>query len=1056
MSIIITKQDCNLSDANAFYRVESHNLSFWPATGVGYVTLSSRRYISLTFANIGNFKGAGFCVFSTVGGDRSFICELQHGQTATLAIASPGVVGLVGHGFAVGTQVQFTNSGGALPTGVVSNTLYYARNTDCVTPANEFWIYDTAAHAIAGGATGRVNFTGSESGTHTCWCVRSIETKTFETIRGGFTSPIFTAYDKLGVYIFDMHDFDVAYTITTAANTWRFSIYQGGTTGTLNIHYGTDSATPAYWAYCDTQVSFVNGDTPIFAHYCEIDQTANFNGVLGTGETVRGVSGVICANQIAQTVDDVSYLKCTTPAASYTLTLNGIIVVAGHSGFRLGTSLVPIPIANQFILNTGAGTVGTSRGQFMPALPTSSVNYYYNSRNSYFIYGEYPAKIRTALTADVILSGANEGRVCTMTIANPCVVSLSAHGYLAGGNDPIIFTSSGLLPNGGTTDIIAGTTYYVKYVNTTTFRLSLTPGGADISTLGGSQSGTHYVGAASVLPVLEDMSLQGWAPGDTIIVGKCNVQGQGSLTSLQIASITGTNITLTHTLVSYSRLSGGSVINLTASKYGVNLVDTGTNTFGGIYLYNPNNINVEGCYIKGVVFTGVGIRTSDDDANINLQTATFKNSVCQINGTTPAYCFYNFRMPRLGLTMDNVWGWQCIPSYGSYPPTATVYYKAGLFTMNNVGILCRNNYYMGIAAKCLCNFTNLYFENGAIAASYALVLNLGAGSIVNGVYMYGDSLLSSSAYGAIGITSVSINSSIKNVYITNCYNGIYAQAAAVSFGLKWENVVMSGNTLYDLAVLAGAFITTVFKNCSGITLKSYTDLTDSTDGTCISYINYGGITNNDFDETTWGNFQRTGDGLSDTTAHTVGSGKFTIRMQNVLQGSPLEWKFNVPTGNIQNQTLIIGVWVKINSANYYSVLYNKPKMTINYDDGASSVYVEAANSTDWQYISLPVTPATTFGQIEVVISTDTDQTGSDAYVYFDDMTVFYPAGVALSLGGLDLWSSGFPIVPPISTSVNALDIWAALASAQVTPGSMGVLVKTVDTTTKNNQALILR
>jgi len=164
---------------------------------------------------------------------------------------------------------------------------------------------------------------------------------------------------------------------------------------------------------------------------------------------------------------------------------------------------------------------------------------------------------------------------------------------------------------------------------------------------------------------------------------------------------------------------------------------------------------------------------------------------------------------------------------------------------------------------------------------------------------------------------------------------------------------------------------------------------------------------------------------------------------------------NIPTGNVSGLTLIIGVWVNINSANYYSVNYNKPRLTINYDDGASSTYVEALNQTGWQYISLAVTPATSSGQLEVVLSTDTDQSGSDAYVYFDDMSVFYPPGVQLSLGGLDLWANAEPIMPPISTSINANDIWAVALPGSFIAGQAGKILDVIDKTTKGNQGLIL-
>jgi hypothetical protein len=58
---------------------------------------------------------------------------------------------------------MFTTTG-ALPTGITASTYYYIRVID----ANTFHLYDTSAHAITGGTTGRVITTGSQSGVHTC------------------------------------------------------------------------------------------------------------------------------------------------------------------------------------------------------------------------------------------------------------------------------------------------------------------------------------------------------------------------------------------------------------------------------------------------------------------------------------------------------------------------------------------------------------------------------------------------------------------------------------------------------------------------------------------------------------------------------------------------------------------------------------------------------------------------------------------------------------------------------------------------------------------------
>jgi hypothetical protein len=72
----------------------------------------------------------------------------------------------------------------------------------------------------------------------------------------------------------------------------------------------------------------------------------------------------------------------------------------------------------------------------------------------------------------------------TMTIATPCVVSWTAHGYADGA--PISFTTTGALATG----LVAGTVYYVKSPGTDTFNVAATSGGTAIAT-SGSQSGTH-------------------------------------------------------------------------------------------------------------------------------------------------------------------------------------------------------------------------------------------------------------------------------------------------------------------------------------------------------------------------------------------------------------------------------------------------------------------------------------------------------------------------------------------------------------------------------------
>lgn len=80
--------------------------------------------------------------------------------TATMTIAAPAVVTLSSHGLISGDPVSFTTTG-ALPTGLVASTVYYAY----VLNANTFSVAASQADAYAG--TNLITTTGTQSGTHT-------------------------------------------------------------------------------------------------------------------------------------------------------------------------------------------------------------------------------------------------------------------------------------------------------------------------------------------------------------------------------------------------------------------------------------------------------------------------------------------------------------------------------------------------------------------------------------------------------------------------------------------------------------------------------------------------------------------------------------------------------------------------------------------------------------------------------------------------------------------------------------------------------------------------
>jgi hypothetical protein len=116
-------------------------------------------------ATQGQVFGGGSQYYAASSGDSG---QGTASSTITVTIASPAVVtwgttipfGLTGTAGAA--AINFTNSGGALPTGIVAGTNYYVILSSI--SGNTFQIATSADNAIAGTA---INTSGSQSGTHT-------------------------------------------------------------------------------------------------------------------------------------------------------------------------------------------------------------------------------------------------------------------------------------------------------------------------------------------------------------------------------------------------------------------------------------------------------------------------------------------------------------------------------------------------------------------------------------------------------------------------------------------------------------------------------------------------------------------------------------------------------------------------------------------------------------------------------------------------------------------------------------------------------------------------
>ncbi len=536
----------------------------------------------------------------------------------------------------------------------------------------------------------------------------------------------------------------------------------------------------------------------------------------------------------------------------------------------------------------------------------------------------------------------------------------------------------------------------------------------------------------------------GWSAGDRIGIGRFARTVTTSKTFV-IDTISDKTITLTEN-IDYARAAGGQVVMLDGSEFGIKLQNATTTP--QLYLYDiDTNFVLSGVSGRHVYMTFLDHTYSrpalDVSANVLSGGPLIEHSALYVDGASLSYGM-NGRISELGLVIEAV---NFFGHVGVGPLGALTYsnYTSGVLKMHNCRCLDLHHgssgylgYLYNADAKLQLDIQNNIFEN---ARSQGAISIGGINTIFkNNTFwgMYGN-------YGAVYIHTLLNPVDISGNSIDNCDWGLeigpYPSVNALLSGFIFGPTI--ANTT-DILLQPYAYIDMQLVNAAGILTLSLSNISASMNGSKLSFSTYNGTANDHRNYLKYGNIVSTGSGLTDTTVHTVGTGKFAIRFESSSSTNRLEWSFKTPTGNIATKTMTVAVWCKINNATYYAGTHQKPRLTIDYDNG-TEVYAEAVAGTDWQLLSVTFAPTTAYGQITVTLSTMTDATGSDAYVYFDDMAVLYPAGYKLDLGGMDLWADALPITPPIATVLSAGDVWNLPASGLTGTGTIGQILNALVT-----------
>ena len=201
------------------------------------------------------------------------------------------------------------------------------------------------------------------------------------------------------------------------------------------------------------------------------------NGDFVSFSNVATVGGLDLNNEYQITLIDADTYNITAASAASSTATGGGTTVSAVYQINTGVAY-ETPLSGWGSGSWGSGTWGFS-GTSNAALRLWSQNNFGED----LIYGYRGGPIYY-WDASFGLSPAS----FTVTIGASAVVTTSISLI---NNTPVVLTNSGY-PSALPTGLSVGTTYYVKNTTGTTFNLSLTPGGAAITT-SGTQSGTHYI-----------------------------------------------------------------------------------------------------------------------------------------------------------------------------------------------------------------------------------------------------------------------------------------------------------------------------------------------------------------------------------------------------------------------------------------------------------------------------------------------------------------------------------------------------------------------------------
>jgi hypothetical protein len=917
--------DCKVTDPNAFLTalnvgtVNNVNVtnSYYNRVNVNNITWLRVEQLTKVFIQINTTISQASKILKVA---------LTNYKSCTVTSANPALVTITSHGYTTGDKVRF--SAATIPTGMILGLQYFVN----VQSLNTFWIYDTQANAIAGGATGRVATTSTGT---TVVCHKVIEEKdvTLATFADDFYTGLSTG---IGV------------SVTSAVTGWTTVV----------------DTTASKWA-----IIMTTDDTTINTY----------------GTTLFSSYGTTTASAVSGT-DSFILDKCVDFSAGWTLASFNVFA------FKTDTWLKP-----NFLVDPTQSSFAS-----LTIPPTAAI---FTSTSSGMCFGK-PLSFTTNL-------GIGDTSATLINAFNGVTGTYKTQLFPRTGDDDFVQIDMSFT-NGSTAVTFSALTYNhtdrgaVVIPKSSNYRINLTTSYTNY--LGNSYSTVNSIFAEEDREVFAYLTTgistgstsmtvdrnTGWSAGDTFKIGGESTTGALDNTTYTISTVTagvGTDtITFSPALVGTNRVKMANVhiVAFVNTAFDVNRV-AGTPTFILSTGQTTAIFNV-----IGVPLTKFSI---NPNGTYNKKTYGMPYYVNKVyNGS------FSFFLSELGsfmyrVAMDNFY----TPFYCSLEQANKMFIR-------------KSSYYK----PSLMFSTPLY--------SFDIKDVRSESSSPSPDIIQGDSVVAENLYfykvnpnnPALSFTNFFSNS-VRNIYIDGAGIGLIP----ISGLAKIQNVYFGTNSpnIYDVGFNnASAFSRIEINNTNIEPTASVTNLALGLSPiSSFAVTDMAGVNNNTRIFYKYGESSISGSALADTTSRV---GNQMLFFKSYSGTTPTYWTQTIPTGNIQNKDMMVGVWCKLDNSAYWAGTHQMPRLTITYDNG-TEVYAEAGQTTDWQFLFVPFTPTTDFGFVDAKLSIQSNATFANTKVYFGDMSVLYPAGYTLNLGAFNYLNAGLPVSPTISTSVSAQDVWAA-------------------------------